>query len=87
MMEPEVIRTFPNGPRRLFSEQRFPGGVPYKDAGHEGFAGLYVCELCQTQAHQLVATRGQWICRWCQTSGQRNRDARSSAMKATRMLR
>jgi hypothetical protein len=86
-MEPEVIRTYPNGPRRVFSEQRFPGGVPYRDAVHEGFAGLYVCELCQQQAHQLVVSAGQWVCRGCQTSGQRNRDARSSALKATRTPR
>jgi hypothetical protein len=88
MTEPQITRMYPNGPLRLFGEQPFLGGRPYKDAEREGFIGEgYVCELCQQRVPEVVVGRGSWCCRGCQTSGQRIRDERGSTMKATRTTR
>ena len=86
-MEPQVIRMYPNGPYRLFSLERFLGGVPYRDGVRQGFVGAFVCELCQQPTREVMVGAGQWICRGCVSSGQRNRDARAIGRKATRTAR
>jgi hypothetical protein len=86
-MEPQVIRMYPNGPRRWFCEQPFLGGRPYSDALRKGFAGRYVCEVCQSDVSELTVAAQQWVCRSCVASGQQRRDSRGSTMKATRTPR
>jgi hypothetical protein len=87
-MEPVITRMYASGPLRRFSSEKFLGGLPYCDAERKGFvASGFICELCQQEAREVVMAGQQWICRTCQTSGQRNRDQRSSAMKATRTVR
>jgi hypothetical protein len=86
-MEPTITRMYPSGPYRLFSETRFLGAVPYKDAVREGFAGPYVCAVCQQQVREVVVAAGEWVCGGCVTSGQRKRDNRGSMLRATRTQR
>jgi len=83
-MEPTITRMYPSGPYRLFSETRFLGAVPYKDSVREGFAGPYICAVCQQQAREVLVSGHEWVCRGCVTSGERKRDARGSSLKATR---
>jgi hypothetical protein len=45
-MEPTITRMYPSGPYRLFSEERFLGGVPYRDSVREGFVGAFICGVC-----------------------------------------
>jgi hypothetical protein len=85
--EPVAIRMYPHGPLRLFSEERFLGGVPYKDSTREGFAGRFVCELCQQQAREVVVSAGAWICHSCISSSRQKRDSRSIGLRATRTSR
>jgi len=59
-MEPQVIRMYPNGPYRLFSEERFLGAVPYRDSVRQGFVGAFVCELCQKQVRDVLVAANQW---------------------------
>jgi hypothetical protein len=87
MTEPTITRMYPNGPLRLFSEERFLGGVPYADSERRGYAGSYVCEICQRQARELIVASQQWVCRSCVVSGQQRRDTRDSSLKATRTAR
>jgi hypothetical protein len=87
MTEPQVIRMYPNGPYRLFSEDRFLGGVPYRDGERQGFVGAFICAVCQHQVREVLVAAGEWVCRGCVASGQRKRDARGSALRATRTAR
>jgi hypothetical protein len=87
MTQPQIIRMYPSGPYRLFSEERFLGGTPYADGVRRGFIGSFICGLCQEQARELIVAAGEWICRGCLTSAQQNRDARNIARKATRTAR
>jgi hypothetical protein len=86
-MEPTITRMYSNGPYRLFSEERFLGGVSYRDSVRQGFVGAFVCELCQRQAREVIVAGNEWVCRRCVQSGQRVRDARGSTLKGTRTAR
>jgi hypothetical protein len=83
-MEPTITRMYPSGPYRLFSEERFSGAVPYADSVRRGYAGKYVCELCQSSVRDVIITAGQWICRNCVRCQQQRRDTRATALKKTR---
>jgi hypothetical protein len=71
MMEPEIIRMYNGGPLRLFSQDRFLGGVPYRDSIRTGFAGNYICSTCRRHTPWVIATSGEWVCRSCVLSMQR----------------
>jgi hypothetical protein len=84
-MEPTITRMYRGGPLRLFSEEKFLGGRPYKDAVREGFVSQQlICELCQRQARELIVVAGEWICKNCLLSAHQKRDARGCKLKATR---
>jgi hypothetical protein len=84
MIEPQVTRMYVGGPYRLFSEERFLGGVPYRDGERQGFAGAFICAVCQQHAREVLVSGHEWVCRGCVASGEGKRDARGSTLKATR---
>jgi hypothetical protein len=87
MTEPTITRMYPNGPLRLFSEERFLGGVSYRDSVRQGFVGPFICEVCQQQTREVIVAAQQWVCRGCVASGQQRRDARGGTLKGTRSVR
>jgi hypothetical protein len=87
MTEPKITRMYRGGPFRLFSEERFLGGTPYADSLRKGYAGQFVCEVCQSEVRELIVNAQQWVCRGCQGSGQQKRDARGGTLKGTRTAR
>ena len=42
--QPKPVQMWKDGPRRMFSTERFLGAVPYAAAGLRGYAGAFICE-------------------------------------------
>jgi hypothetical protein len=64
-------RMYPNGPIRMFSDQRFLGGVPYSGGTFKGFAGGFVCACCRLEVHRVLFEHNDWHCRGCVTAWKR----------------
>jgi hypothetical protein len=70
---PEPTRMYDQGPIRLFSTERFLGGVPYHGGQFTGYVGLFVCAECRLEVPRVlfVMTLGDWACRDCSSAWKR----------------
>ena len=73
--EPKPTRVYEGGPTRMFSTQRFQGGIPYSGGGLYGYAGLFICARCHSETPRVLFTQSvnDWCCRDCDSLARRNR--------------
>lgn len=67
-MSVHVKRMWGGGPLRMFSNTRDPQAtIRYHNADIDGFAGSYVCELCERPVDGVyfVKSETKWLCGGC----------------------
>jgi hypothetical protein len=70
-MAPEPTRMYYGGPLRLFSTERFLGGIPYHGGEFTGFSGMFICAQCRIEVPRVLFERADWICRDCSAAWKR----------------
>jgi hypothetical protein len=71
MEEPRVTQMYSGGPYRLFATEPFLGGTPYHGGHLHGYAGLFVCSLCQARVVRVLLSEHTWVCRDCESAARR----------------
>ena len=69
-MNPETknVRTWPGGPMRQMSAERFSGSIPFaREIDSMSNAGRYVCETCRLTCGGVLLKDGCWLCDACAT--------------------
>jgi hypothetical protein len=64
---PTPTQLWRDGPKRMFSTERFLGARPYSTAGLRGFVGPWVCDKCGRSVLKVLScfTCSDWLCERC----------------------
>jgi len=77
---PQPTRMYYGGPIRMFSSERFLGAVPYSGGDLKGYAGLFVCGVCQARTPQVITRGHEWVCKPCAYSREHERNQVSTGV-------
>ena len=67
-MNPETnnVRTWPGGPLRQMSAERFSGSIPFaREIDGMSNVGRYVCDVCRLTCGGVLLKDGRWLCDAC----------------------